>query len=120
MTEKPKEPHDPTDVNHPLYDETKDPTHPFYDGSKADNEEEPEPSEEVPYKVGPGFPPKGPRWKKGCPSPNPDGRPKKDRSILDLKKAMEDALNEKVKLTGDKKSVMMTKAALGIRHLVNG
>lgn len=29
------------------------------------------------YKVGPGNPPREHRWKKGCPSPNPIGRPPK-------------------------------------------
>jgi len=38
----------------------------------------------------------------------------------DLKKALETALNEKVVITKDKKEVVMTKAALGIQHLVNG
>jgi Family of unknown function (DUF5681) len=121
MTKKPKEPHDPTDMNHPSYDEAKDPTHPFYDRSKADNEEKPEPSDEDSYKVGPGFPPKQYTWKKGGPSPNPKGRTKKTPSMKpDLKKAIEDALNEKVEITRDKKVVTMTKAALGIHHLVNG
>ena len=29
MTEKPREPHDPTDMSHPHYDPAKDPLSPF-------------------------------------------------------------------------------------------
>ena len=31
MTNKPHKLLDPTDITHPLYDPTRDPTHPFYD-----------------------------------------------------------------------------------------
>jgi hypothetical protein len=106
---------DPTDTNHPLYDQAKDPTHPFYEGEAdlghSDNDT---------YKVGPGHPPKEYTWKKGCPSPYPKGRPKKNHSMKpDLKKALESALNEKVAITQDKKKIVLTKAALGIQQLVN-
>jgi hypothetical protein len=37
----------------------------------------------------------------------------------DLKKALEQALNEKIVITKDKKEVVLTKAALGIEQLVN-
>jgi hypothetical protein len=37
----------------------------------------------------------------------------------DLKKAVENALNEKVVITKDKKEMVLTKAALGIQQLVN-
>ena len=51
------------------------------------------------YKVGPGRPPLESQFKKGAPSPNPKGRPRKDPGIApDLKKALEDALNKKVKV----------------------
>jgi hypothetical protein len=51
------------------------------------------------YKVGPGKPPIANRWKKGCKSPNPPGRPRRPKSILpDLKKALNDALHQKVAL----------------------
>ena len=117
MTENSRKPRDPTDMDHPLYDPTEDPTHPFYEGK---TEAEPGPSGEDGYKVGPGFPPKQYTWKKGGRSPNPKGRPKKVASMKpDLKKALETALNDKVTITRDKKEVVLTKAALGIEQLVN-
>jgi len=120
MTKKPREPRDPTDINHPLYDPAKDPTHPFYEGDKTDGGQIPDPCDEEAYKIGPGFPPNEHKWKKGCPSPYPKGRPRKIPSLKpDLKKALEAALNEKVVITKDKKEIVLTKAALGIRQLVN-
>jgi hypothetical protein len=118
MTDKSDEPHDPTDMSHPRYDSAKDPTSPFYLENKSDAEQQPD-DEDI-YKVGPGFPPNEHKWKKGCPSPYPKGRPKKLFSMKpDLKKALESALNEKVVITKDKKEVVLTKAALGIQQLVN-
>jgi Family of unknown function (DUF5681) len=112
-------PRDPTDTTHPLYDSAEDPTHPFYEG-KAEGEQNPDPSNEDTYKVGPGYPPNEHKWKKGGRSPNPKGRPRKFPSMKpDLKKALETALNEKVVITKDKKEVVLTKAALGIQQLVN-
>jgi hypothetical protein len=120
MTKKPGEPRDPTDMSDPLYDPARDPTHPFYEEGKAADEPKPDPSEQDGYKVGPGFPPKKHTWRPGGRSPNPKGRPKREPSMKpDLKKALEAALNEKVVVTKDKKEVLMTKAALGIQHLVN-
>jgi len=120
MTAKPDEPHDPTDMSHPLYDSAKDPSSPFYEGDKAEAEQKPYPSDEDTYKVGPGYPPKQYTWKKGGPSPYPKGRPKKIPSMKpDLKKALESALNDKVVVTKDKKEVVLTKAAFGIQQLVN-
>jgi hypothetical protein len=120
MTKKSREPRDPTDMTHPFYDPAEDPTHPFYEG-KTEAGQSPDPSDEDTYKVGPGFPPNEHKWKKGCPSPFPKGRHRKIPSMKpDLKKAVETALNEKVVITKDKKKVVMTKAALGIRQLVNG
>jgi len=120
MTKKPREPRDPTDMSDPLYDPVKDPTSPFYEGNQAEGEPKPDPSDKDAYKVGPGFPPNDRKWKPGCPSPHPQGRPKKVPSMKpDLKKALEAALDEKVVVTKDKKEVVMTKAALGIQHLVN-
>ena len=72
------------------------------------------------YKAGPGRPPRDTRWKKGCKSPNPNGRPRKDRSSApDLKKALEQALNETVPVRRGDKTVFMTKGELGIQQLVN-
>ena len=52
MTEKAREPRDPTDMDHPLYNPAEDPTHPFYEGEKM--ETEPAASDEDGDKVGPG------------------------------------------------------------------
>src|SRR6266852_8011086 len=120
MTKKPREPRDPTDTSHPLYDPTEDPTHRYYLGSKTEGEQKLDRPDADAYKVGPGFPPNEHKWKKGGPSPYPKGRPKKVPSMKpDLKKALEAALDEKVVVTKDKKEVVMTKADLGIQHLVN-
>jgi hypothetical protein len=120
MTAKPDEPHDPTDMSHRLYDSAKDHSSPFYEDNKTEGEPRPDPSDEDTYKVGPGFPPNEHKWKKGCPSPYPKGRPRKVLSMKpDLKKALEAALNEKVVITKDKKEMVLTKAALGIQQLVN-
>jgi Family of unknown function (DUF5681) len=116
MTKKPNKPLDPTDTSHPLYDQANDPTHPFYEGNK---EGEPnDPSDKDAYKVGPGFPPNEHKWKKGCPSPYPRGRPKKVASLKpDVKKIFEDALNEKISVTKAEKKITMTKLALGLQQL---
>jgi hypothetical protein len=119
MTDKPDDPHDPTDMSHPLYDSARDPTHPFYEEQTAQGAPKAEPSDDG-YKVGLGFPPKAHTWKKGCRSPYPTGRPKKPLTMKpDLKKALESALNEKVVITKDKKQMVLDKATLGIRQLVN-
>ena len=120
MTEKSDKPHDPTDMKDSRYDSAKDPTSPFYESNKKEGEQKPELSDEDPDKVGPGFPPNRYKWKKGCPSPFPKGRPKKIPSMKpDLKKALEAALNEKVVINKDKKEIVLTKAAVGIQQLVN-
>jgi len=120
MTKKPSEPRDPTDTTDPRYHPTEDPTHRFYLGSETEGEQKPDRPDPSAYRVGPGFPPNEHKWKKGGPSPYPKGRPKKEPSMKpDLKKALEAALNEKVVVTKDKKEIVMTKAALGIQHLVN-
>jgi len=107
MTEKSDELHDPTDMSHDDYDSAKDPTSPFYEGNRWETEQKPDPSDDDTYKVGPGYPPKQHTWKKGGPSPNKKGRPKKIPSMKpDLKKALETALNEKVEITKDKKNVL--------------
>jgi Family of unknown function (DUF5681) len=117
MTKKPREPRDPTDTTHPLYDPAADPTHPFYEG-KADAEQKPDPSDEDPYKVGPGFPPNEHKWKKGCPSPYPKGRPRKVPSMKpDIKKIFEGALNEKVHVTKADKKMILTRLAMGFEQL---
>jgi hypothetical protein len=120
MTRKPFEQFDPTDMTHPLYDPARDPSHPFYEKDKADGEQRSDPPEENAYKVGLGRPPKEHMWKKGCPSPWPKGRPKKVPSMkLDLKKALENALNEKVDVKKGEREVTLAKATLGIQQLVN-
>lgn len=119
MTKKPKESGYSNDPSHPLYDPKRDPTHQSYEEETAKGAPNAEPSEDG-YKVGPGFPPNKHKWKKGCPSPNSRGRPKRVLSMKpDLKKALESALNEKVVITKDKKEMVFTKAALGIQQLVN-
>ena len=111
---------DPTDTTHPLYDPARDPSHPFYEKDKTDGERRSDPPEENAYKVGPGRPPKEHMWKKGCPSPWPKGRPRKVPPMRpDLKKALENALNEKVDVKKGEREVTLTKATLGIQQLVN-
>jgi hypothetical protein len=118
MTAKPDEPHDPTDMSHRLYDSAKDPSSPFYEGNKSDAEQKPDPSEEDTYKVGPGFPPNEHKWKEGCPSPNPKGRPRKVPSMKpEIKKIFEDALNEKVHVTKADKKITLTRLAMGFERL---
>lgn len=118
MTYKPNKPHDPTDTGHPLYDPALDPTHPFYEGDKAEDAQEPGPSDEGTRKTGPGFPPNEHKWPKGCPSPNPKGRPRKVPSIEpELKKIFVGALNVKVDVTRADKKILMTRLALGFEPL---
>lgn len=45
------------------------------------------------YDVGYGKPPEEFKWKKGCPSPNPQGRPKKIRT---LKEALQVSMNKEI------------------------
>ena len=72
------------------------------------------------HKVGPGSPPPDKRWKKGGPSPNPRGRPRKDQSMLpDLRKVFEQAMNKKVSVPRGDKTVLMTKAEIGLEQLFN-
>lgn len=71
-------------------------------------------------KVGPGRPPKQHQFKKGAPSPNPKGRPRKDATLApDLKKALEDALNKKVAVKTGERQILVSKATLGIEQLVH-
>jgi hypothetical protein len=73
-----------------------------------------------PYQVGPGRPPRDMRWKKGGPSPNPRGRPRKDQSMLpDARKALEQALNKKVSVSQGDKKVQMTRIEIGLEQLLN-
>lgn len=131
MTAKPTSVRDSTeDPNHPDYDPIKDRTHPNYDSAKdplspfyeGDGTAKPRPdqSAENTYKIGPGRPPKEYKWKKGCPSPFPSGRPRKTPSMQpDLKKAFEDALFEKVEIKKADKKIFMSKVQLGLEQLVN-
>jgi hypothetical protein len=70
------------------------------------------------YRVGPGRPPKEYQFKPGQ-SGNPKGAKRKSRPIaLDLKRALERALNTRVQLKqGDRKQTM-TMAEAGIKQLV--
>ena len=89
---------------------------PSDDPSATDTGSPPDPD----YKVGPGHPPLENQFRKGAPSPNPKGRPRKDATIApDLKKALEDALNKKVKVKRGEAQVLLSKAVLGIEQLVN-
>jgi Family of unknown function (DUF5681) len=120
MSKKPFEQFDPTDMTHPLYDPARDPSHPFYEKDKTDGQQRSDPPGDNAYKVGPGRPPREHMWKKGCPSPWPKGRPKKVPPLNpDLKKALEAALNEKVKVKKGEREVTLAKATLGIQQLVN-
>ena len=51
------------------------------------------------YEVGYKKPPKNTRWQKGCPSPNPKGRPKKPKT---LKEAMQITLNKEINVKNEK------------------
>src|SRR5580704_6293822 len=72
------------------------------------------------YKVGPGRPPSDQRWKKGGPSPNPRGRPRKEQSMVpDVRKAFEQAVNKKVLVPRGDKKVLMTRVEIGLEQLLN-
>ena len=72
------------------------------------------------YQVGPGCPPPDKRWKKGCRSPNPRGRPRKKQSMLpDVRKAFEQAANKKVPVTRGDRKVLMTRVEMGLEQLFN-
>lgn len=118
MTDKPDEAHDPTDMSHPRYDSAKDPLSPFYEGDKAESEATSGSPDGNPYKVGPGFPPNEYKWKKGCPSPYPKGRPRKVPSMKpDVKKAFEDAIFGKVQVNKGDKKVQMAMITIGLQKL---
>lgn len=70
------------------------------------------------YKIGPGHPPKQYRFKPGQ-SGNPKGAKRKAPTIaLDLKTALEGALNKTVRLKQGEKERVVTMAAAGIQQLV--
>lgn len=70
------------------------------------------------YRVGPGRPPREYQFKPGQ-SGNPKGAKRKQLSIaLDLKAALEQALNKKVTLKQGDKERLVTMAAAGIEQLV--
>ena len=58
MTKKPREPVDPTDMSHPLYDQAKDPLSPFFEGDQSKENLEPNSDQKIEdeEKVGPGRP----------------------------------------------------------------
>ncbi|MEO6781549.1 MAG: DUF5681 domain-containing protein [Bradyrhizobium sp.] len=77
-------------------------------------------SSDCQYKVGPGHPPLESQFKKGAPSPNPKGRPRKNASIApDMKKLLEDGLKKKVKAKNGDTQVWLTRATLGIEQMLN-
>ena len=97
--------------------EKTDPTHGEPLESQADGSQS-TPAEE--YKVGPGSPPADKRWKKGGPSPNPRGRPRKEQSMLpDVRTAFEQAINKKVSVPRGDKTVLMTRVEIGLEQLLN-
>jgi Family of unknown function (DUF5681) len=70
------------------------------------------------YKVGPGRPPREYQFKPGQ-SGNPSGAKRKSPPIvLDLKAALERALNKTIKLKQGERERMVTMAAAGIEQLV--
>ena len=73
------------------------------------------------YKVGPGRPPRDKRWKKGGPSPNPRGRPRKDQSMRpDRQEGIRAGPHQEGPglPRGDKK-VLMTRVEIGLEQLLN-
>jgi uncharacterized protein DUF5681 len=72
------------------------------------------------YKVGPGSPPKEHRFKPGQ-SGNPKGAKPKPKSMApDLKAALKQALNKKIKLKQGDEERIVTMAVAGIEQLVAG
>lgn len=68
------------------------------------------------YQVGKGKPPKDKQWKKGCPSPNPKGRPKK---LKPGERDLDFFLAEKVAVPTPDGTVIMTKRELGNATIAN-
>jgi hypothetical protein len=85
------------------------------DQPAAEQSEPPEEDE----KVGPGRPPKKTRWKKGDPSPNPKGRPRKNAELTLVKKLLEVALRKKVPVTRNGRKTYVAKLELGFEQLSN-
>jgi hypothetical protein len=72
------------------------------------------------YEVGLVRPPRNTRWKKGGPSPNPRGRPRKQHSVLpDFTRALEQALNKKVWVSRGDRKVFLTRLEIGLEQLLN-
>ena len=79
-----------------------------------------QPNREEDYKVGPGRPPRNTQFKRGSPSPNPRGRPRKEATMhLDAKKAFEKAINKKIRVSQADKKVFMTRIEAGLEQLLN-
>ena len=68
--------------------------------------------------VGPSFLPKKRQWKKGQKSPNPRGRPRKDRLALDMKKFAEKVLDRKIKVKREAGTEWISMAQAGIEQLI--
>ena len=76
---------------------------PTDDPSATDTASLPDPE----YKVGPGHPPREHQFKKGAPSRNKNGRPRKDATYLpDIKKFLQDGLSKKVKARSGENHVL--------------
>src|SRR5262245_9786506 len=70
------------------------------------------------YKVGPGRPPREHQFKPGF-SGNPKGAKRKPKSMApDLKAALEQALNKRIRLKQGEKERVVTMATAGIEQLV--
>ena len=90
------------------------------EGSEPSERQAAEGATAEPHQVGPGHPPRNTRWKKGGPSPNPRGRPRKDRTMLpDVKKVFEQALNKKISVVRGDRQVLMTRLEIGFEQLLN-
>lgn len=68
------------------------------------------------YEIGKGKPPRATRWKKGCASPNPKGRPKKPQLG---QREMNHFLDEKITLTTDAGPQVYTKREVIYLQLIN-
>jgi Family of unknown function (DUF5681) len=91
--------------------ETSNPTHGEPLEARCNELKQPNGTAAEEYKVGPGRPPPSKRWKKGDPSPNPRGRPRKQQSMApDLRKAFEQAMNKKVLVPRGDKKVLLHRA----------
>jgi Family of unknown function (DUF5681) len=100
--------------------ETSNPTHGEPLEARCNELKQPNGTPAEEYKVGPGRPPPNKRWKKGGPSPNPRGRPRREQSMApDVRKAFEQAMNKKVPVPRGDKKVLMSRVEIGLEQLLN-